>query len=112
MEVGVAAAPVGDLGEGVSGEDVLGEQKGHGEAQPGPCGLTHPHMPSQKASGPQRSPWPEGKASSAIQLWWEAGASPSTPWFGHPGKSRRLLGRGSWGQNWEIGRPKATDTVA
>lgn len=27
VEVGVAAAPVGDLGEGVRGQDVLGEQK-------------------------------------------------------------------------------------
>lgn len=28
MEVGVAAAPVGDLGEGVSGQDVLRETTG------------------------------------------------------------------------------------
>lgn len=33
MEVGVATAPVGDLGEGVSGQDVLGE-KVDTDAQP------------------------------------------------------------------------------
>lgn len=44
VEVGVATAAVGDLGEGVSGQDVLRKQKGHEAAQPGPPGLTAPQV--------------------------------------------------------------------
>lgn len=51
MEVGVAAAPVGDLGERVSGQDVLGEQRESGAAHldhltllpSAPAHRHHPH---------------------------------------------------------------------
>lgn len=58
MEVGVATAPVGDLGEGMSGQDVLGKQRKSEAVLSGPSGLTSLSSSSQtpptgKALGPQ-----------------------------------------------------------
>ena len=54
MEVGVAAAPVGDLGEGVSGQDVLGEQRESGADQGSPRAHSDEHDSGQLgATGPR-----------------------------------------------------------
>lgn len=75
MEVGVAAAPVGDLGEGVGGQDVLGEQRESEAARPGPSGLT-PQLPREGPQTLRREKEQRVESSCAMELLWEADAFP------------------------------------
>ena len=82
MEVGVAAAPVGDLGEGVSGQDVLGEQReseaahlGHLTSLPSaPACRHHPH----------KGPWAlrRGKEQEGRGQLCRGAAVGGRPWLG------------------------------
>lgn len=103
MEVGVAAAPVGDLGEGVSGQDVLGEQRVSEAARPGPSGLTllSSSPDTTHAKDPRLSDEKRGKGKSPAVLWSCCGKqmpSPSRPWVGPAGgtRGRQVYGARNW----------------
>lgn len=82
VEEGVAAAPVGELGEGVSGQDVLGEKRESEVAQldclaslsSAPARRHHPH------EGPQALRWGK-KQEGRVQLCHRA-AVRGRPWLG------------------------------
>ena len=85
VEEGAAAAPVGELGEGVTGQDVLWEQREPEAAQldclaslsSAPAQRHHPH------EGPQALRWGK-KAKGRVQLRHRASV-PGRPWLGPAG---------------------------
>ena len=82
MEVGVAAAPVGDLGEGVSGQDVLGEQRESEAAHLDhltslPSAPAHRHPPHK---GPQALR--QGKEQEGRGQLCRGAAVGGRPWLG------------------------------
>ena len=104
MEVGVAAAPVGDLGEGVSGQDVLGEQRESGAAHLDhltslPSAPAHRHHHTKDLGPSDKARSKRVEASCAVELLWEAGLG----WDQLVGQPRKPRGLSHvWGWNWRF----------
>lgn len=106
MEVGVAAAPVGDLGEGVSGQDVLGEQRESEAAHLDhltslPSAPAHRHHPHKGPQALRQGKEQEGRGQLCRGA--AVGGRPGLGWdqlVGQPRKPRRLSHE--WGWNWRF----------
>ena len=82
VEEGVAAAPVGELGEGVSGQDVLGEQRESGAAHLDhltslPSAPAHRHPPHKGPRALRQGKEQEGRGQLC-----HGAAVGGRPWLG------------------------------